>query len=61
MTIKGKLEWTDKLRVWDENIHTNIHQVDNKKGPTERTEDSTEQTAITYMRQKKNRQTSMYN
>ena len=35
MTIKGKLEGTDKLRVWGENIHTNIHQVDNKKGPTE--------------------------
>ena len=48
MTIKGKLEGTDKLRVWDENIHTNIHQVDNKKGPTERTEDSTEQTNNLY-------------
>ena len=35
MIIKGTLEGTDKLRVWDENIHANIHQVDNKKGPTE--------------------------
>ena len=32
-----------------------------KKGLLNRSEDSTEQTAITYMRQKKNRQTSMYN
>ena len=31
MTSKRKLEGTDKLRVWDENIH----QVDNEKGPTE--------------------------
>ena len=31
MIIKGKLEGTDKLRVWDENIHTNIYQVDNEK------------------------------
>ena len=31
MTIKGKLEGTEKLRVWDELIH----QVDNEKGPTE--------------------------
>ena len=31
MTIKGKLEGTDKLRVWNENIH----QVHNEKGPTE--------------------------
>ena len=28
MIIEGKLEGTDKLRVWDENIHTNIYQVD---------------------------------
>ena len=35
MIIKGKLEGTDKLRVWDENIYTNIYQADNEKGPTE--------------------------
>ena len=34
MTIKGKLEGTDKLRVWNENIH----QVHNEKGPTEQEE-----------------------
>ena len=34
MIIKGKLEGTDKLRVWDENIYTNIYQADNEKGPT---------------------------
>ena len=32
MIIKGKLEGTDKLRVWDENIHMNIYQVDTEKG-----------------------------
>ena len=35
LTIKRKLEGRDKVRVWDENIHTNIYQVDNEKGPTE--------------------------
>ena len=35
MIIEGKLEGTDKLRVWGENIHTSIYQVDNEKGPTE--------------------------
>ena len=34
MIIKGNLEGTHKLRVWDENIHTTI-QDDNEKGPTE--------------------------
>ena len=27
MIIKGTLEGTDKLRVWDENIHTNIYLI----------------------------------
>ena len=35
MIIKGKLEGASKLRVWDENIHINIYQGDNEKGPTE--------------------------
>ena len=35
MIIKRKLEGTDKLRAWDENIYTNIYQVDNEKGPIE--------------------------
>ena len=35
MIIKGKLEGTDKLRVWYENIHTNMYQVEKVKGPTE--------------------------
>ena len=34
MIIERKLEGRDKLRIWDENIHSNIYQVD-KKGPTE--------------------------
>ena len=33
--MKTKLEGRDKLRVWNENKHTNIHQVDNEKGPME--------------------------
>ena len=36
MNIKGKLEGTYKLRVWDENIHTNTHQVDSEKGPEQK-------------------------
>ena len=51
MIIKGNLEGTHKLRVWDENIHTTI-QDDNEKGPTEQNWGSTEQTVITYMRKK---------
>ena len=35
MIIKRRLEGTDKLKAWDENIYTNIYQVDNEKGPTE--------------------------
>ena len=35
LIIKRKLEGRDKLRVWDENIHMNICQVDNEKVPTE--------------------------
>ena len=35
LIIKRKLEGRDKLRVWAENIHMNICQVDNEKGPTE--------------------------
>ena len=35
LIIKRKLEGRDKLRVWDENIHMNICQADNEKGPTE--------------------------
>ena len=34
----GKLyqrKGTDKLRVWKENTHTNIYQVEKEKGPTE--------------------------
>ena len=34
LIIKRKLEGRDKLRVWDENIHMNICQDDNEKGPT---------------------------
>ena len=35
MIIKRRLEGTDKLKAWDENIYTNIYEVDNEKGPTE--------------------------
>ena len=35
MIIKTKLGGRDKLRVWCENIHTNIYQVDNEKEPIE--------------------------
>ena len=34
LIIKRKMEGRDKLRVWDENIHMNICQDDNEKGPT---------------------------
>ena len=50
MFIKGKLEGTDKVRVWDENIYTNIYQVDNEKDILNRTGDSIEETVITYIR-----------
>ena len=30
-----KVRRRDKLRVWDENIHTHIYQVDNEKESTE--------------------------
>ena len=52
MFIKGKLEGTDKVRVWDENIYTNIYQVDNEKDILNRTGDSIEETVITYIRKK---------
>ena len=35
MIIKTKLEGRDKLRVWNENIHTDIYQIDNEKGQME--------------------------
>ena len=34
MIIKRKFQGRNKLRVWDENIYTNIYQADNEKGPT---------------------------
>ena len=55
MIIKRKFQGRNKLRVWDENIHTNIYQVDNEKGPTEYNRELywRKKSVISYRRKKK--------
>ena len=31
---RGKVAARDKLEVWDQYIHTTMHKIDNKQGPT---------------------------
>ena len=49
---KFQLSKESQKRVWDENIHTNIYQVDNILSFLNRTRNCTEKIVITYMREK---------
>ena len=46
---REKVRGRDKLRHWDEHIHTTIYKVDNQQGPTIQHRNYTQHSVMIYM------------